>query len=395
MIVNIKPNHLRKSSRGAELAVAIGILLKTAQLAEHRINLNWVIYGELGLDGSIYEPSDLNTQFVRPKGVDILTGWAKENKNSFYRIHDLKNCLVLEPSLMTKPYFQRPNFGLDKLYSQQEAEFLFLSATTGLHALLAGDSGAGKSTLAKALLSFMPVPKPEESGRWKNNWRPLIMPHQSITAAAFLGGGASLYQGEVERAENGLLILDELLEFNSEIVETLRGPMAGERLRLARAAMDREIDCHFQVIATTNLCPCGKWTPEKENISCRFSRLRCTKNLEKLSGPFVDRFGLMMFTGAKINRQISGVAILQRVEELQNNLLKAPENLASLPHEIRSRFYSDVSTRRLNYLTQVARIYALERSAETSSALELKMNDFNRSEPWVIKPFRQLEKGMS
>lgn len=395
MIVNIKPNHLRKSSRGVELAVAIGILLKTAQLPADRINLQWVIYGELGLDGSIYEPSDLNTQFLRPVGTEILTGWAKENINPYFRIDDLKNCLVIEPSSLSKPYFVRPSSGLDKLYSEQEAEFLFLSATTGLHALLAGDSGAGKSTLAKALLSFLPEPKPDETGRWKNNWRPLIMPHQSITAAAFLGGGANLYQGEVERAENGLLILDELLEFNSEIVETLRGPMAGERLRLARAAMDREIDCHFQVIATTNLCPCGKWTPEKENISCRFSRLRCTKNLEKLSGPFVDRFGLMMFTAPKINRQIHGTTVLQRIEKLRSLLHKSPEIKVGGFSEIWNRFYSDISTRRLNYLTQVARIYALERSAETSSVCDLKIDDFNRSEPWVIKPFRQLEKGMS
>lgn len=399
MIVNIKPNHLRKSSRGVELAVAIGILLKTAQLPADRINLDWVIYGELGLDGSIYEPSDLNTHFIRPKEAQILTGWAKENKNPFYRIHDLKNCLVLEPGKGSRPYFQRPDFGINKFYSEAEAEFLFLSATTGLHGLLAGDSGAGKSTLAKALLSFLPEPGPDDTGRWKNNWRPLIMPHQSITAAAFLGGGASLYQGEVERAENGLLILDELLEFNSEIVETLRGPMAGERLRLARAGMDREIECQFQVIATTNLCPCGKWTPEKENISCRFSRLRCTKSLEKLSGPFVDRFGLMMFTEPKINRQISGQAVLQRIEILQKRLQvsseKSPLEQVGTFSEIYKRFYSDVSTRRLNYLTQVAQIYALERSAETSSDLELKMDDFNRSEYWVIKPFRQLEKGMS
>ena len=282
MIVNIKPSHLRKSSRGVELAVAIGILLKTQQIPLGQINLDWVIYGELGLDGSVYEPSDLMTQFNNQQKALILTGWSKENKNNFFRLHELKNFEVVQDVIKNNDYFKRPPFGLDKMYSSAEAEFLFLSATSGLHGLLAGDSGAGKSTLATALLSFLTEPKEDEIGRWKNNWRPLIRPHQSITAAAFLGGGANLYQGEVERAESGLLILDELLEFDAEIVETLRGPMAGEKLRLVRAAMDREIDCRFQVMATTNLCPCGKWTPVKENLSCRFSRLRCTKNLEKL-----------------------------------------------------------------------------------------------------------------
>ena len=77
MIVNIKPNHLRKSSRGVELAVALGILLKTQQIPTEKINLDFVIYGELGLDGSVYEPSDLLPNFRAQRETQILTGWSK------------------------------------------------------------------------------------------------------------------------------------------------------------------------------------------------------------------------------------------------------------------------------------------------------------------------------
>ncbi len=395
MIVNIKPSHLRKSSRGVELAVAIGILLKTKQVPAEKIDLDWVIYGELGLDGSVYEPTDLSTQFNKQKDTKILTGYSKENRNNYYRLHEIKTFEIFQNESLDLNFFKRPTDGLCRLYSKQEAEFLFLSATTGLHGLLAGDSGAGKSTLAKALLSFLPEPDLAETGRWKNNWRPLIMPHQSITAAAFLGGGANLYQGEVERAENGLLILDELLQFDTEIVETLRGPMVGDKLRLVRAAMDREIDCNFQVIATTNLCPCGKWTPLKENLSCRYSRLRCTKNLERLSGPFVDRFGLMMFTHLKIDRAISGYEILKRIDKVRALKLKNKIVIDVTHGEYVKNIYSDLSTRRTNYLSEVAQIYALQRSAETSSDLKLTIQDYNQAEQWVIKPFRLLEKGMS
>ncbi len=402
MIVNIKPSHLRKSSRGVELAVALGILLKSKQLHAEDIDLNWILYGELGLDGRVYEPSDLKTNFLKPKIENILTGWSKDNSSVYYRIVELKNLEIIYPSETKADYFQRPTEELEKKFSKLEAEFLFLAATTGLHGLLAGDAGAGKTTIAKALLALMSVPGENEPGQWKNNWRPMVMPHQSITAGAFLGGGANLYQGEIERAQNGLLILDEMLQFNPEILEALRGPMVGERLRLARGALEREFECQFQAVATTNLCPCGKWTPVKENLSCRYSRTRCTKTLERLSGPFVDRFGLMLFTETKNQRTIPGMDILRRVERLRKNRSQnlAQENISAstttdAAEQALITFYSDSSTRRINYLKQVSYVYSLERAAESSSVPKVQVSDFDRAESWVIKPFKLLERGMS
>lgn len=402
MIVNIKPSHLRKSSRGVELAVALGILLKSKQIHAGKIDLNWILYGELGLDGGVYEPTDLKTQFLKPKAENILTGWSKDDSSVYHRILELKDLEVIYPNESKGDYFQRPVEELEKKFSTTEAEFLFLAATTGLHGLLAGDAGAGKTTIAKALLALMSVPDEDQAGQWKKNWRPMVMPHQSITAGAFLGGGANLYQGEIERAENGLLILDEMLQFNPEILEALRGPMVGERLRLARGPSEREFDCQFQVVATTNLCPCGKWTPVKENLSCRYSRTRCTRTLERLSGPFVDRFGLMLFTETKNQRTISGIDILKRVERVRKNralsqaVLKpsAAGHAESLDATL-TTLYSDSSVRRINYLKQVSDVYSLERAAETSSVPKVLISDFDRAESWVIKPFKLLERGMS
>ncbi|OFZ31129.1 MAG: hypothetical protein A2622_00570 [Bdellovibrionales bacterium RIFCSPHIGHO2_01_FULL_40_29] len=392
MIVNIKPSHLRKSSRGVELAVALGILLKTKQIEEDKINLDWVLYGELGLDGGVYEPSDLVPQFKKPKDCEILTGWAKENKENYHRIHELKDLEVIYHNNDKKDFFRRPSWGLENRFSPSEAEFLFLSAATGLNGLLAGDAGAGKTTIAKSLLSLLPEPDPDLTAQWKNNWRPMVMPHQSITTGAFLGGGANLFQGEIERVENGLLILDELLEFDPEILDALRGPMVGERFRLVRGAYEREFECSFQVVATSNLCPCGKWTPLKKDLTCRYSRTRCTKILERLSGPFVDRFGIMMFTQIQNERTIPGHEILKRVESvraMKTGPVTNPEKT-----DVIRKLYPDVSTRRFNYLLSTAQVYAAERSVQTRKMSEVTMQDFVKAEDWVIKPFRLLEKGM-
>lgn len=409
MIVNIKPNHLRKSSRGVELAVALGILLKTEQISEYLINKDWVIYGELGLDGSIYEPSDLNQNLHALEGVEILTGVKNSNPEGLpaevIRLPSLKNLELTKEK--SKKNFIRPQEGLDKKYSEQEAEFIFLAATSGLHALLAGDSGAGKSTLARSLVAFLSEPVEGEYVRVEKNWRPVVSPHQSITPGAFLGGGVNLFEGEVERVQGGVLLLDELLEFDPLILESLRGPMTGDVLRLSRGSLHREIKSQFQVLATTNLCPCGKWSPLKTNMTCRFSRLKCTRYLERFSGPILDRFALLMFS-THADRKISGHLILKRIQNMFD-IYKDFKNEAITieASELLSSYYAYLSPRRRSYLEQIAKVYALEEyaqeikrnaksSAESCSKKQLKieMRHLTQSEKWVVKPFEQLEKGM-
>lgn len=390
VIVNIKPNHLQKSSRGVELAVALGILLKTKQLDENLINLDWVIYGELGLNGEVFEPNDLK-KFISTTQSVILTGTNCDTQVSAYRISELKS-IQIEYSTHTKELiFKRPVFGIEKHYSETEAELLFLSSVSGLHTLLAGDAGAGKSTLAKCYLSFMPDPNQnsEPHIQWQDNWYPLVSPHQSASKAAFIGGGAQLYMGEVERAQGGVLMLDELLEFKPEVIELLRGPMVGEKLRLVRANSERDIESRFQVIATTNLCPCGLWTPEKNNLTCRFSRIKCTKYLEKLSGPLLDRFGLLMFTNKKVHRTVSGIDVLKRIEKYNQNKSKISLCLSEKINEIKNIYYEEVSTRRWNYLLAVAAIYALEKEQKFITQEELF-----KSEKWTLRPFELLSQGM-
>ena len=390
MIVNIKPHHLRKSSRGVEFAVAMGILLKTGQIDKDKIQPDWVLYGELGLDGNVYEPSDLAQSAPYLREINILTGRGLDS--SCYRLENLKNIEINFTQNQKK--YQRPQLGIERLYTKEEAEFLFLAATSGLHSLLAGDSGAGKSTLAHSLNSFLPEPQNDDNIRNQNSWRPVVAPHQSITPAAFLGGGANLYEGEVERVQGGILLLDEFSEFDPEILESLRGPMTGDKLRLSRGAYHREITSNFQVVATTNLCPCGKWTPLKTNLSCRYTRAKCTRYLEKFSGPILERFGLLLYSDYKQQRSVSGKTILIRVQkyfELQNKLtdLQLPKLLES--------YYSHLSTRRKNYMNKVANIYALDRFAQGTSGEErpkVAVEDYNKAELWVLRPFEQLEKGM-
>jgi magnesium chelatase family protein len=253
IIVNIRPSHLKKSSKGLELAVALGILHMTQQKILPESILTSVIYGELSLSGEVIEPDDLIQFKNRCPDQKITSGLQCFNGNEVeFRIPKLSEDILFMTVEKNKLFAARPTTGLDLKYTDDESEILFLFSVKKFHMLLSGPAGAGKSTIAAHTISFC-------KNKFFYCWPSLVAPHSSVTSAAFLGGGAQLYQGEIEKVQNGILFLDEFLEFDSEIIETLRGPMTGQKLRLSRAGNMREFECNFQVVATTNLCPCGKW----------------------------------------------------------------------------------------------------------------------------------------
>ena len=383
VIVNIRPSSLKKSSQGLELAVALGILHLTGQKELCERAQQHLIYGELDLNGGVREPEDL-VLFKNINQDFILTGTTTK---SYSKIEHLKNDIELNES--QKPIetlLKRPERGLKSKFSSDEAELIFLLATTGLHALVAGQSGAGKSYLAKNFISFY-EPKVNEIPKGQD-WYPVISPHHSLTPAAFLGGTAQLCEGEIEKVENGVLIIDELLEFHSQILESLREPMTGEPLRIARAGRVKEIKPSFQVIATSNFCPCGKWVPGYDLDGCRFSAVKCRSHLNRLSGPLVDRFGLIYFhTLRRPKREITGVQILNRIQKWKEKALKSH---LQVDLDFVESTYGELSGRRQLALAKVAEIYAIEEAAPQITVKHLK-----KSESWTISGFLKLEKGMS
>jgi magnesium chelatase family protein len=382
VIVNIRPSSLKKSSLGLELAVALGILHLTGQKVLCEKTQKHLIYGELDLNGGVREPSDLRN-FKNLNNDLVLTGNADVQSYNYSRLEHLNSEIQLSNMQSPKIVLKRPAVGLDQLFSEGEAELIFLMATSGLHTLLAGQAGAGKSFLAKKFISFYSNEElPAEE------WYPLIAPHHSLTIGAFLGGGAQLLEGEIEKVENGVLLLDELLEFHSQILESLREPMTGEVLRIARAGRVKEIKPSFQVVATSNFCICGKWVPDDSYPNCRFGASKCKGYLDRLSGPLADRFGLMYFHKLKRpQRTISGHKILLRIENLKKLRAKFKPQIDIQTVE---SLYSELSGRRQQALVQVAQIFAIEDGAANITAKHLK-----KSETWTVKGFLQLEKGMN
>jgi magnesium chelatase family protein len=131
-----------------------------------------------------------------------------------------------------------------------------------------------------------------------------------------IGGGSRLWSGEIARAHTGVLMLDELLEFAPRIQDFLREPVETGEIQISRAGKNRTIPAEFILIATTNLCPCGRFVPKKADDTCRCSRLARRRVLSRLSGPFADRFAIIAYTDQwnEGKKQTSVQAIIENVQ---------------------------------------------------------------------------------
>ena len=150
-------------------------------------------------------------------------------------------------------------------------------------------SAAELATVCRAL--GLALPRPQDP-------RPVMFLQSSATKAALEGAITAhgpVVPGELSRAHGGVLVMDELLECRRDTIECLRQPLEEGLIRLQRARHRALLPARFQLVATTNLCPCGLWLAEHSLCSCGDAALAGYQR--KLSGPILDRFSMIVLTG--------------------------------------------------------------------------------------------------
>ncbi len=180
-----------------------------------------------------------------------------------------------------------------------------ISAAGGHNCLLIGPPGSGKTMLAQRFPSILPEMTREEwlettkiysvMGFLKSqggimNHRPFRSPHHTSSAVALVGGGTIPKPGEVTLSHNGVLFLDELPEFNRDVLEALRQPLEDRQVTIARASKTLRFPAQFILIAAMNPCPCGWLTDPKKNCHCTPGLIQ--KYMNKISGPLLDRIDI-------------------------------------------------------------------------------------------------------
>ena len=200
-----------------------------------------------------------------------------------------------------------PGFGPDlaQVKGQETAKrALEIAAAGGHNLLMSGPPGAGKSLLAACLPVILPELTPAEAlevsmiasvaGELKDGrlvrTRPFRAPHHSASMPALVGGGLKVRPGEVSLAHLGVLFLDELPEFQRNVLDSLRQPLETGKVQVARANAHVTFPARVQLIAAMNPCRCGHLGDPA--LACSRAP-RCAADYQaKVSGPLLDRIDM-------------------------------------------------------------------------------------------------------
>jgi magnesium chelatase family protein len=134
--------------------------------------------------------------------------------------------------------------------------------------------------------------------------RPFRAPHHTISSAGLIGGGSNPRPGEASLAHNGVLFLDELLEFPRYVLDALLQPLEDGKVVIARASQAVSYPARFTLVGATNPCPCGR--AGDPTGACTCSSGDVDRYAGRISGPLADRIDMHVTVGAVALRELSG-----------------------------------------------------------------------------------------